>query len=330
MKHFRGLGNRRLYLLTVTAIAVLLVGGTSQAAKINNNAGTTGFAFLKLGVGSQAAAMGGAYTALAGDAATLYYNPAGSVNLPGKQFMAGYHNYVLDIQSGFVAIVLPASDLRLPKGKVGFFIDYLNYGTFTRTDANGVELGSFSGGDFLVGANYSARWKYGLSFGANAKFMTERADGYSAEALAADLGVMIRFGDSLTTAGVSVLNLGKVTSGFTDHKDKLPLSVRAGLSHHPRGLPVVVALDGVVPNDNNPYLNVGAELVQLKPLYIRAGYSTFGENYKTGSKHDALGGFSFGFGLDAKIKATQYHFSYAFLPYLDLGSSHRITITGGF
>jgi hypothetical protein len=304
--------------------------GVSQAAKINDNAGTTGFAFLKLGVGSQASAMGGAYTALSGDAATLYYNPAGSVNLPGKQFMAGYHNYVLDIQSGFVAVVLPATDLKLPSGKVGFFIDYLNYGTFTRTDADGREMGTFSGGDFLIGANYSICWKYGVSFGANAKFMTERADGYSAEALAADLGVMVRFKDSLTTAGLSVLNLGKVTSGFSDHKDKLPLAVRAGVSHHPRGLPLVVAIDGVVPNDNNPYVNIGTEMVRLKPLYIRAGYSTFGENYKTGSKHDAFGGFSFGFGLDAKIKSNQYHFAYAFMPYLDLGSSHRITITGGF
>jgi len=330
MRHIQSLDRTRPVLLALLALLLFFGGESAKAVKINENAGTTGFAFLKLGVGSQAAAMGGAYTAMAGDAATLYYNPAGSVNLAGKQFMAGYHNYVLDIQSGFVAIVLPAEQLRMPKGKVGFFIDYLNFGTFTRTNADGQEQGSFSGGDFLFGANYSFRWKYGISFGANAKFMTERADGYSAEALAADLGVMVRFKDSLTTAGLSVLNLGKVTSGFSDHKDKLPLAVRAGVSHHPRGLPVVVALDGVVPNDNNPYLNVGMELVRLKPLYIRAGYSTFGENYKTGSSHDALGGFSFGFGLDAKIRSSQYHFSYAFMPYLDLGSSHRITITGGF
>jgi len=307
---------------------VLLVGaGPSSARDINDKAGTTGFSFLKIGVGAKAIAMGGAFTALADDPSAIYYNPGATINLENKQFLAGYHNYVLDIQSGFLAATIPFQE----KYKLGFFIDYMNYGDFTRTDQYGVVSGDFSGGDFLAGANFSTRIFPELSAGLNVKLVIEYADGYSAEALAADIGFMYKFRDSLTTVGLSAYNLGFVLSGFSDgsfgeHTDDLPMGLRAGVSHSLRELPVIVALDGVLPNDNNPYLNVGLEMYRLKPLYIRAGYSTFGENYKTEANSGALAGFGFGFGLDYKT----YQISYAFSPYLDLGSSHRVTVIGGF
>ena len=39
--------------------------------------GTTSANFLKIDVGARAAAMGGAFTALADDGSSLYWNPAG-------------------------------------------------------------------------------------------------------------------------------------------------------------------------------------------------------------------------------------------------------------
>ena len=334
MKEFlAAVSGKQLFSTGITAALFLIIFLPTHsllAASIDSKVGTTGFSFLKIGVGSRATAMGGASAALADDPSAIYYNPAGTAILPGRQFTAGYLNYLLDIQSGYIGVTLPASSLKLPDGKIGFFVDYLNYGTFARTDAEGRSIGEFSGGDFLLGVNYSIRMKNGLSTGINLKFMSERADGYGAQAVAADLGLMMNFKDNRTIAGLSVANLGAVTSGYSSHKDKLPLAVRGGVSHRVQGLPVVVALDGVLPNDNKPYLNVGTEVEQFKPLFLRLGYTTFGENFKTGAKNSALGGFSFGFGLDAKIQAHQYHISYAFMPYLDLGSSHRVTITGDF
>jgi len=302
--------------------ALLLSAGGAAAADINDNAGTTGFSFLKLGVGAKAVAMGGAFTALAEDPSTIYYNPAGTRFLQRRQLLAGYHNYVLDIQSGFLAHTRPVAD----RFGAGVFVDYLNFGDFTRTDINGVPDGEFSGGDFLLGVNGSMLVMPGLSIGINVKYMHESADGYGADAFAADIGGMFRMPDSLTSFGLSIYNLGGVVSGFTDHKDKLPMGVRAGVAHSLRELPLVVAFDGVLPNDNDPYVNVGAEFYKFEPLYIRAGYSLFGENYKTGSGSDGWGGFAAGFGLDIR----DYHISYAFMPYLDLGSSHRVTISGDF
>lgn len=313
----------------VLAVVFLLIASAS-AGSINKNAGTTGFSFLKLGVGARAVALGGAHTALVGDASTIHYNPSGTIYMDGKDFIAGYHNYLLDVQSGFLAATLPVKDY----GHGGIFIEYMNYGDFTRTDANGLideSDPSFSGGDFLLGLNFSRMIHKSLAAGINVKFMSEFADGYSSQALAVDLGLMYALPDSLTRIGLSAFNLGGVLSGFSaesddPHKDDLPLYIRAGVAHSLRELPLIVSLDGVLPNDNDPYVSAGIEFYKLQPLYLRVGYSTFGQNYKTGSDTDGLGGTAFGFGLDWKT----YQFSYAFMPYLDLGSSHRVTITGEF
>jgi hypothetical protein len=293
-----------------------------EAKEINKRAGTTAFSFLKLGVGAKAVAMGGAFTALADDASGLHYNPAGTINLEDRQLLAGYHNYVLDIQSGFIAHTRPLLD----KYSIGFFINYLNFGNFTRTDINGIPDGEFSGGDFLIGVNFATRITPAISAGINVKYMHEAADTYGSDAMAADLGLHMKMGDSLTTVGLAFYNLGGVFSGYTDHKDKLPMGIRGGISHSLRELPLIVAIDGVVPNDNDPYINSGVEFYKFEPLFLRLGYSLYGENYKTGSDSDGWGGFSAGFGLDYK----NYHFAYAFMPYLDLGTSHRVTISGGF
>ncbi len=316
-------------LLKITLIAifatVLLSGGA--IGEINKNAGTTGFSFLKLGVGARAVAMGGAYTASSNDPAVLYYNPAGLGYLDGQIFMAGYHNYVLDMQSGYVALTAPFKD----KYKVGLFIDYLNFGDFVKTDIDGKVLGNFSGGDFLIGASLATKVHKMATVGLNIKFMSEYADGYSSQAMALDLGMMMKFSDSLTQAGLSIYNLGTVLSGFSasaadPYKDKLPSGVRVGVQHSLRELPLIVNIDGTLPNDNDPYGSVGAEIYQFDPLFLRVGYSLFGENYKTGSDTDGLGGMSFGFGLDY----SSYHIGYAFVPYLDLGTSHRVTVSGQF
>jgi hypothetical protein len=306
----------------IFAIAIMILAVPVMAKSINKRAGTTGFSFLKLGVGAKAVAMGGAFTALADDPTAMYYNPAGIADQQGRQFLAGYHNYVLDMQSGYVAYTTGLKD----RYRVGMFIDYLNFGDFTRTDVNGVPMDKFSGGDFLIGANFATRLTPAISGGFNIKYMHEAADTYGSDAFAVDLGLRMKMKDSLTTVGLSFYNLGGVFSGYTDHKDKLPMGVRGGVSHSLRELPLVIAIDGVVPNDNDPYINIGTEFYKFEPLYLRLGYSLFGENYKTGSDTDAWGGFSAGFGLDFK----EYHIAYAFMPYLDLGSSHRVTISGGF
>ena len=50
-----------------------------------NNVATTSGAFLEIGPGARALGMGSAYVSVANDASTLYWNPAGMVNISNPE-----------------------------------------------------------------------------------------------------------------------------------------------------------------------------------------------------------------------------------------------------
>jgi hypothetical protein len=166
-----------------------------------------------------------------------------------------------------------------------------------------------------------------FSLGATGKFIYERIDNYSSDGLALDVGILYISKDGHTRIGGAGQNIGAQLKGHTkSHKDPLPASVKLGISHHMRELPLIVAADAAKPFDNDIFFNLGGELTALKPLFLRIGWSSFGENYKTESDKDDLAGFAAGFGLIWKV----YHFDYAYSSYADLGGVHKISISGEF
>jgi hypothetical protein len=306
--------------------------GTALAGVDNSKVGTSAFDFLKIQIGARPVAMGGAFTGLANDETSLYYNPAGIVSLDGIRFMADYNNNIFDIQSGFLGGIYSIND----KNKVAIQIDYLGYGEFDRTDEFGQpdDLDpTFGGSDFLLAATYARKITPVLHLGATAKLIYEKIDKYSASGFAFDLGAKYliktdRYDNSQRIAiGLMLQNLGSQTKTFIDggSKDPLPFTVRLGGSAILEGLPVLMATDLVFPRDNDIYFALGFETTTLRPLFLRLGWNSFGSNYKTGSSSDNLAGFSTGFGVEYK----KMQISYTYTPQAELGGSHRITFTGG-
>ena len=82
--------------------ACLLLAATDPAAAINSNAGTTGFNFLKIGIGARSAALGGAYTAVSGDIEASAWNPAGLYGVANRTAALSLNSYLVDSQAGFV------------------------------------------------------------------------------------------------------------------------------------------------------------------------------------------------------------------------------------
>lgn len=312
-------------------VGLFLTGVSSVLADENNSdVGTSAFNFLKIEVAARPIAMGGAYTGVADDESSLFYNPAGLASLNGRHLIFGYHNYVFDMQAGFLGYIHPLG----AKQKVAVFADYLNYGDFIRADNEGVPEGTFSGSDILFGVGYARVINDDFSVGGNVKLIYEKIDEYSASGFAVDLGGKYILPDRRTSVGLAIMNLGAQFSNFieTSEKDKLPLLFRAGVSNRPKGLPVLVAADVIYPTDNDIYVALGLEYLEVKPLFLRVGWTSFGENYKTGSSKDDFAGFSAGFGIDVSdfLSFSRMQISYALTPQAELGTSHRVTLSGGF
>lgn len=329
----------KLTFVIVLLLPTLLLGGKSDV-------GTTAYPFLKIGVGSKALAMGGAFTGLADDESAAYYNPAGIIGFQQKAVAASYMNYIADIQSGYLAFILPTSKRMMESMRsdefgetmvydaasaFGISLTYLNYGTLDATNSDGEVTGDFSGSDLALALTYARRLGERLTLAGSAKFIYQKIDEYSSDALAVDLGALYRLPDGRTSFGVSASNLGFQLSGLSsEHKDPLPIIVKAGLSHRMRGLPLTVVGEVAYPSDNDIYGSLGAELSPPEfPLALRVGYSTFGNNYKTGGEKGGIGDVNLGdgaFSVGAGVRLSKVVFDYAFVPYDDLGSLHRITL----
>ena len=314
---------RTLRIALNAAVLACLIAGTAGGKSINSSAGTSGFAFLKINVGGRAVGMGGAYTGLADDESALYYNPAGIAALEERRFIAEYHNYFTDLQSGFAGLVRPVGD-----GKTAaVHVTYLNYGEFIQTDRSGVVEGTFGGGDFMLAGSFAMRRNYQLMLGATVKFIYEKIQDYSATGLAVDLGIRYASNRGRYAGGLLLQNLGTQLSSLGEgEKDGLPATVRAGVSAKPPDLNSVLTADIIMPFDNDLQIALGAEYFSLRPLYLRLGWNSFGSNFRTDYSDNGLAGLSFGIGLEY----GSVQFSYALVPAADLGDSHRVTVSGGF
>ncbi|MBK7369011.1 MAG: UPF0164 family protein [Candidatus Eisenbacteria bacterium] len=71
--------------IVAVGLAGMLVPGLAFSAQIFEKVGTFDGQFLKIGVGARAAAMGGAFVAVADDATALYYNAAGIARIDAEK-----------------------------------------------------------------------------------------------------------------------------------------------------------------------------------------------------------------------------------------------------
>tara|TARA_B100000686_G_scaffold344865_1_gene428337 strand:- start:3 stop:938 length:936 start_codon:yes stop_codon:yes gene_type:complete len=303
---------------TVLALLMALV---QSALAINSNAGTTGFNFLKIGVGARTAALGGANTALSGDLEVAASNPASLYDVRERTAALSLTSYLVDSEAGFISLALPGENRTW-----GIAVNYFTHGDLQRTDSEGRDQGTF--GAFDMAAQITAAqkmWQRRLTVGASFKAIYSSIDDYTSDAYAVDLGVLAPGPIDGMTLGASLANIGSVRSGFTDSfEDSLPVLFKVGLSHRPAHAPVPMTLlaDLNVPNDNDTYLTFGAELNLGKGLLVRPGYSM----QQTGLDGEEAIGLTAGAG----VALERYHVDYAFTSFPAFGDVHRISLNSTF
>jgi len=293
----------------VLAALVALPAGSLFAGE----AGTSGFLFLRLGNGSRAAGMGEAFTAVADDATSIYYNPACMAGIEGVELNVTHTQWLQDIRLEQVSVLN-----EMLGGAVGLSFTGVYYGSMDRYPDYPalVPDGTFAPYDLSFAAGYAMDVLPNLSAGVTAKLIHERIDFESATGWAIDAGVVHRSMIKGLTFAASMLNLGPEAK-FVEEKFYPPFQIRGGASYRYdadwlQG-DVIVAADAVFPNDGDAKLHMGMEYNYRQLLSVRAGYKA---NYYTQGPTLGLG-----------INYRSMRFDYAFMPMQNsLGDSHRLSI----
>jgi len=306
--------NKNKYLVVLLIVCVFVSVPLAQTLKT----GTTSAQILKINVGPRAIGMGGAYTSIADDITSVYWNPSGTANIQSNEVYFNHSNLYLDISNDFAAISTNVSGF----GSIGAFVSVLSVDEMlVRTVEQPGGTGEyFDYGSIVVGLNYARFLTENFSIGFNAKYISESIWNMSATGFALDVGTLYKipvlnelriaasvsnFGTKMQLAGRDVTVLlpegagggNFVNSNLELDKFDLPLLFRFGISADviKEGTSrLTAAVDAIHPNDDTEYINSGLEYAWNEIICIRAGYNSLFEK-------DSEKGFTFGFGLNYRI-----------------------------
>lgn len=323
--------------VSLIVAAVLLV--VTQVWSADQNVGTTVLPLLKVGFGTRAAAMGGAYVGLANDIGGLWWNPAGIDQLNTGDAMFAHHAWFQGISDEYAGMVYPLTY----KGTLGGGVLLSFTGGIERWDQDNLSPGGtgtpadyqpseFSTQAGILSFAYAHRLiPNRLSVGATLKGLYESLLLSSGFGGAVDLGVHFR-PLSFIGLGLSLQNLGQSFYGGTGFM--LPASARAGVAVNVLDFVNILGdanlyiIDGL----QTPDFHFGGEVAIAKIIAMSTGYEEgtlpqvfLRGGYQTGPQSlTELGapGITAGLGVGYR----NMRFDYVYSPYAVLGSTHRLAL----
>lgn len=264
----------------------------------------TEYNFLRLPVSAHAGALGGDnITIIEDEPSLMFHNPALLQSVSDKQIGLNFMHYMQG------SVVGSASFSRMIGDKCtwGVMGQFMNYGEMKETDANNVELGTFTAKDIALAGAFSYQLSDRIVGGITARIINSYIADYSSLAVGVDLG--LNYFDSERELSVSavVKNLGGEVDAYHDIYGKMPLDVQLGLTKRLVRSPLRLSATLVDLNHLDykfiNHLVAGAELLLSNQFYVAAGYNFRRANEmeivsngeEKGSSHGA--GLSLGAGL---------------------------------
>ena len=298
----------RLRLVAILAVSLVVCAGVSAVPDGGSNSGE----FLRLGSGGRVPAPGDAMTGGAEGVASLHYNPAGLAWTDHQEVSALYQKLVLGINRGEMSFVRPYGE----RYGFGFGISYLDYGTIERTTISragafvtGTAAGEFGAQD--LAANFSVGGRSGqLAWGVTGKFISSTIDEISSVAGAFDAGAQWRLPNHPFSVGAVIKNIGTGLK-FDQDVENLPKVFRVGASAKFFDKKLGLYADAEKVNNEEVTTMVGAEVLLFDLVSLRAGYD---------GRIDVDKGLTLGLGVETK----KYEFNYAYVPFGDFGTTHRL------
>lgn len=325
--------------VAVLTIVLLFTGAHSFAREPSDGAGTAGAAFLKIEPGSRPIGMGGAFTGLANDINTIFWNPAGLTTIQTRELTA--MQQFAGISSQSIGFAQRVNNIVWGASLVGSFPEIELRST---SNPEPDSIATVSG--FATGLSLAYPLGTSTSIGGSAKLISQQLNIQNVFGAAVDFGFITHLLDNRLGIGLTVQNAG-VFFEDADRDEKLlteypPLALRAGFAYRiweqvemeaeeavPQRELWTFVVDTHLPLiDAYPRFHFGIERWFYGIVAARIGY-------RISQTENPSNGLSIGFGVRKKgldsLANVGFQFDYAFVPQTDFESnSHRISIITRF
>lgn len=295
-------------------LAVILAGGLPAATEIRSTASLAS-PLENQGVDARSLGMGSALMGLAPEASAQLWNPAGLSRLKVAEASLHHHSWVADIFQETLTAALPTEGL----GTFGLTANYAGFGTFEKRDASGQLTGNFDARRFGGGLAWAREWMGTLSLGAGLRMYRQDMGDGGLSGYSGDLGVLFRPLKQLAL-GLSYANLGATDSGAA-----LASGARLALAWDQRlssSAGLLLAAGTLLEPGGVSKINIGLEGGIEGRYFARGGYlAKLADNQLNG-----LQGLSLGLGA----ALDRLRVDYAWQPYGELGTSHRVSLSYAF
>lgn len=266
-------------ILRITALLVLLPAVLSAG-------GETGADILKEKTGIRAAAIAGAYTAVADDVESINYNPAGLASIVKKEAeLYGFWGYA-DMAVFHAAFAQPF-ELALLEGFAGLSLIYRGMPDIDNEDAADDPVAYY---DVALTASYaSALYQFikddlfkSVKVGLSLKLVLEQIGLHGGATIAADFGIIytpdipgLKFGLSLMNAGLP-LQVVRGDAGDPLTSSPLPMTLRGGASYRlviDANNSTLFSLDYAHDFYDSGLAAIGIEHNLINILFLRLGFN---------------------------------------------------------
>ena len=315
---------------------LILMSGNVYGQNFVENVSKVGISaapFLSIPVGTRANSLGGAFVAVADDASSLYWNPAGISRLSSNEFLVTHTQWIGNINHDFGGIVFSMGS----GGAIGLSIISVTTDEMeVRTELEPEGTGEFfSVSDLAFGATYAKNLTDRFSIGFTGKYIFQKIWHSQAQGLALDFGTLfktdlfngLKIGAVITNFGPDISIDGRDLRYFLDPDPNalgnneripsrvetdpwpLPLNFQFGVSTYAfnnESSQLLVSLDALHPSDNFEFVNLGLEYIMNDLIFLRGGYKGL-------FLEDSEEGLAFGAGVKLALSnGTKLRADYSF------------------
>jgi long-subunit fatty acid transport protein len=327
----------------ILLMLLLLVATTASAGDVKM--GSAGAQFLKIGVGSKYQGMGEASVAMANDVYSMFWNPAGLVEIENSAVSFTNVNWLLDVDLNYFGLARNFEDV----GVFGVSASVLSMEdqeitTFEEMDGTG---DFYSAVSYAVGVSYARQLTDRFAFGGSVKYVGERIHRLNSSTFAFDFGTLLYTGFKSLRMGMSITNMGPklefsgpdldvaydeseasnnnpIGASVKSTPYDLPMMFRFGLAYDfavAHNSDVTVSAEMKHLNDSDQQGSLGAEWQYDEMFFLRSGY-------KFNTEEEGL---SFGGGLITHVTGeTDLLIDYAWQDFGRLQSTHRFSVGFNF